>query len=171
MAYLLSPDIGLVVWTCLVFILALILVSKFGWRPVLDFIDKHENEVKEEIEQAKTSSKALELAKLKYEEKLNVADSEAEDIVLLARQKAEVIKKELITATELKSKELMLATEKSLHAEKEKMMQEVYGMMTKSSVSAVEFLLKRSITSDDQEKLISDFIAQNYLLQDIKKID
>ena len=46
---LVTPAIGLMFWTCVVFILLLILLKKFAWKPILKAVDDRNNSIEEAL--------------------------------------------------------------------------------------------------------------------------
>lgn len=106
MEALIHPHFGLTFWTIFIFILLLILLSKFVWKPMLDAIDAREKKIAGDLEQAKKAREEAEkykadiekrLAELKneikkrYDEAVYEANTEKEKIIEKAHKQAEVM--------------------------------------------------------------------------------
>ena len=50
---LVTPAIGLMFWTCVVFSLLLILLKKFAWKPILSAVDERNSGIEEALALAK----------------------------------------------------------------------------------------------------------------------
>src|ERR1044071_7251049 len=61
-ASLIKPGIGLIVWTTIVFVLLIFLLSKYAWKPILNAIKEREEGITNALsaaEKAKEEMKAL----------------------------------------------------------------------------------------------------------------
>ena len=46
---LVTPGIGLIFWTSVVFIVLIILLKKFAWKPILEAVEKRSNSIEEAL--------------------------------------------------------------------------------------------------------------------------
>jgi F-type H+-transporting ATPase subunit b len=46
---LVTPAIGLMFWTVVIFILLLVILKKFAWKPILKAVDDRNNSIKEAL--------------------------------------------------------------------------------------------------------------------------
>lgn len=44
---LVTPDLGLIVWTTVVFCILLFLLAKFAWKPILNAVNQREKSIEE----------------------------------------------------------------------------------------------------------------------------
>ena len=49
---LITPDLGLIIWTSIVFVLLLLLLAKFAWKPMLKAVNDREAKISESLELA-----------------------------------------------------------------------------------------------------------------------
>jgi F-type H+-transporting ATPase subunit b len=87
---LLIPEIGLIFWHTVSFLILLFLLTKFAWKPVLKAIKDREDNIQNALDSAEKAK--LEMARL---------TNENEQLLKEARQERDVILKE---AKELKDK-------------------------------------------------------------------
>ena len=69
---LVTPGIGLIFWTSIVFLLLVLILKKYAWKPILDAVDKRSKSIEDAInaaDEAKSSLAQLneERAKIKKE--------------------------------------------------------------------------------------------------------
>ena len=43
---LVTPDFGLIFWTSIVFIILLLILKKFAWKPIIDNVDARNTKIK-----------------------------------------------------------------------------------------------------------------------------
>ena len=49
---LVTPDLGLIVWTTVVFCILLFLLAKFAWKPILNAVNQREKSIEEALNKA-----------------------------------------------------------------------------------------------------------------------
>ena len=54
---LITPSFGLVVWTVITFLLLLIILKKFAWKPILGAVSERENCIKNALASAENARK------------------------------------------------------------------------------------------------------------------
>ena len=57
---LVTPAIGLVFWTSVVFILLIFILKKFAWKPILDSVDKRNKNIEDALQSAEKAKKEME---------------------------------------------------------------------------------------------------------------
>src|ERR671939_603266 len=98
--FLVSPNVGLMIWTLLAFIVAMLVLRKYAWPAITNALDKRQRAIEESIDVAeRTRSEAQELLQ-EYRERLREARIQAE-----TRRAIQEIRNEVADLT-------VLATEK-----------------------------------------------------------
>src|SRR5688572_2005856 len=91
---LLTPDSGLIIWQAIIFILLVILLSKFAWKPILGSLKEREESIQNALD---TADKArAEMAKLTADNEslLKQAREERDKMLKEAREVANRLKDE-----------------------------------------------------------------------------
>ena len=57
---LVTPAIGLVFWTSVVFILLIFILKKFAWNHILDSVDKRNKNIEDALQSAENAKKEME---------------------------------------------------------------------------------------------------------------
>ena len=96
---LVTPDIGTIFWMLLMFIILLVILKKFAWKPILNALDNREKSIedslrsadraREEMEQLKADNeKIMAEARLERDNMLKETKQTSEKILSQAREKA-----------------------------------------------------------------------------------
>ena len=88
-------DLGLIVWTLILFGLFATILGKFGWGPILKVIEEREKTVKDAVEGAHRVKTEAEALLAQHRELLREATREREEIVKRAIVEAEQLKASL----------------------------------------------------------------------------
>lgn len=152
-------DLGLIIWTLVLFVLFAGILARFGWGPILQVVEEREKSVKEAVEgahQAKTEAEAL-LAK--HHELLRDATREREEILKRTMADAEAMKADLSARAKAESDQILQRAKEQIEREKTRAILELRSEVGDLAVEAASRIIKSSLTPDAQKKLVDDFIT------------
>lgn len=86
----------LAVWTGVVFLLLLVILTKFAWKPIVEGLDKRERNLANQIDQAEAANQKAKDLLADYERKLVEAQEQVRGIMDQGRRDAEQAGRELI---------------------------------------------------------------------------
>src|ERR671920_1109864 len=116
-SFLVSPDVGLMIWTLLVFGLSLYLLSKLAFPRIAEALDKRQRAIEESIDSAERTRREAEQLLSEYRERLAEARGQADDIVSRARKTGEAAEAEIVASARSKREEMMEQTRRDIEAE------------------------------------------------------
>lgn len=88
---LLLPGLGLIVWNSLFFLIAVGVLTKFAWKPILSMLDARDENIARSLEQARAAREELSGVKTESQQILRQARKEREEILVGARKERERI--------------------------------------------------------------------------------
>jgi F-type H+-transporting ATPase subunit b len=158
--FLVSPDIGLMIWTLLAFIIALLILRKYAWPAITEALDKRQRAIVESIETAeRTRTEAQQLLQ-EYRERLREARRQADEIVARARKAGEVHERETLEKARGQREELMQQTRRDIEAETRRAIQEIRGEVADLTVIATEKVTRKALDEDDQKRLVEEALTE-----------
>ena len=83
---LVTPALGLVIWTTLAFLILLVLLRKFAWKPILTAVKERDTFIEESLNAAEKAKLEMESLKASNEELLKQAREER-DAIFAKREK------------------------------------------------------------------------------------
>src|SRR3954453_14566026 len=95
-SFLVKPDIGLMVWTLVVFGLTLFFLWKVAFPRIAEALDKRQRAIEDSIDAADPPRREPAELLSEYRERLADARGQADDIVSRARRTAEASENEII---------------------------------------------------------------------------
>src|SRR6266540_7165240 len=93
-SFLVSPDVGLMIWTLLAFGITMFLLAKLAFPRISDALAKRQHAIEESIDAAERTRREADELLAEYRERLKEARVQAEEIVVRARKAAEVHERE-----------------------------------------------------------------------------
>ncbi len=158
--FLVSPNVGLMIWTLLSFLVAFFVLRKYAWPQISAALEKRQRAIEESIETAeRTRSEARDLLE-EYRERLREARSQADDIVVRARKAAEVHEREATEEARRRREELLEQTRRDIEAETRRAISEIRGEVADLTVAATEKVTRRTLTEEDQRRLVDEALSE-----------
>src|SRR3954453_18235004 len=159
-SFLVSPNVGLMIWTLLVFGISLWLLSKLAFPRIAEALDKRQRAIEESIEASERTRTEADRLLDEYRERLADARGQADDIVARARKTGEAHENEVLAEAKAKREEMMEQTRRDIEAETRRAIQEIRSEVADLTVAATEKVTRKSLTGDDQKRLVEEALAE-----------
>src|SRR5579862_8931469 len=152
-SFLISPNVGLMVWTLLLFALSMILLWKLAFPRISEALDRRQRAIEESIDAAEeTRRKADELLD-EYRERLAEARTQAQEIIDRARQAGEAHERESEEEAIRRREQLMERTRREIDAETRR-------EVAVNTALATEKVTRKTLTDEDQERLVKEALDE-----------
>jgi F-type H+-transporting ATPase subunit b len=158
--FLVSPDVGLMIWTFLAFIVALLVLRKYAWPAITQALDKRQHAIEESIDTAERArADASELLE-EYRQRLREARAQADEIVARARKAGEVHERESLEEARVRRDELLEQTRRDIEAETRRAIQEIRAEVADLTIMATEKVTRKALDADDQRRLVEEALGE-----------
>lgn len=155
-----SIDLNTMIWSIINFLVLLAILYKFLYNPLLGVLEKRKEEIANNLSHAEASRKEAEVMFADYKKQLEDASSEAQEIIGKANKAAEEAKNELIAQAREEAAAITKKAQEEIKREKEQAMKEVRDEIAGLAVLAAGKVLEKSLTKEDHEKMVNDFVSQ-----------
>ena len=159
-SFLVSPDIGLMIWTLVVFILSMIVLSKLAFPRIAEALDRRQRAIEESIESAERLKVEADQLIGEYRQRLTDARQQADDIVARARKTGEAAHAEAVADARRKHDEMLEQTRREIQVETQRAIQEIRSEVADMTVRATEKVTRKSLTDADQRRLVDDALSE-----------
>jgi F-type H+-transporting ATPase subunit b len=159
-SFLVSPDVGLMIWTLLVLVISMYILSKVAFPRIAEALDKRQRAIEDSIDTAaRTKAEAEELL-AEYRERLKEARVQAEDIVTRARKAGEQAERDSLEAGRAKREELLQQARRDIQAETSRAIGEIRAEVADLTVMATEKVTRKTLTPEDQRRLVEEALGE-----------
>lgn len=159
-SFLVTPSLGLMIWTLLAFGITLFLLNKLAFPKIAEALDKRRVAIDESISHAEQAKRDADELLEEYRARLKEAREQAEDIVSRARKAADSMADESKVAARQQREELMEATRRDIEAETRRAVEQIRKEVADLTVLATEKVTRKSLTPDDHRRLIQDALGE-----------
>ncbi len=158
--FLVSPNVGLMIWTLLAFGVTLLVLNKFAFPAIRDALDKRVKMIEDSIADAEKARAESDELLAEYRERLKDARVQADEIVMRARKNAEVFEQDSTEEARAKRAEMLEQTRRDIEAETRRAIEEIRGEVADLTVLATEKVTGRLLTDSDQQRLVDEALAE-----------
>src|SRR3954469_2651137 len=159
-SFLVSPNIGLMIWTLVVFGLSMFLLYKLAFPRIAEALDRRQKAIEESIDAAEHTRAEAEQILAEYRERLAEARGQADEIVSRARKTGEAAENEILADARSKREEMMDQTRRDIEAETRRAIQAIRAEVADLTVLATEKVARKSLTGEDQKRLVDEALAE-----------
>jgi F-type H+-transporting ATPase subunit b len=159
-SFLVSPDVGLMIWTLLVFVISMYVLSKLAFPRIAAALDKRQRAIEESIDVAERTRTEADRLLEEYRERLTEARQQADEIVARARKTAENNESEAIADAKRKREEMMAQTRRDIEQETRRAIQAIRAEVANLTVLATEKVTRKTLTDDDQKRLVEEALSE-----------
>jgi F-type H+-transporting ATPase subunit b len=158
--FLVSPNVGLMIWTLLAFGATLFLLNRLAFPRIAEALDKRRRAIEESIEHAERAKREADELLEEYRARLREAREQAEDITARARKAADALAEQTKAAASQQREELLATTRRDIEAETRRALDEIRKEVANLTVIATEKVTRKSLTPDDHRRLIEEALGE-----------
>lgn len=160
---LLVPEIGLLVWNTIAFLVLVFLLGKFAWKPIMKGISDREQSIDEALNKAELARQEMARLSSQNEELMKQAREERDQILKEAKALKDGIVNEAKTQAQAEGAKLIEKARIEIENQKKAALAELKGQVSALSLDIAERVLRTQL--DDkakQQELV------NNLLKDVE---
>lgn len=156
---LITPELGLMFWTLVTFLLLLVLLGKFAWGPILTAMNAREDGIRSQIDNARKEREEAQRLLDEHRALLNQARKERADAVEAGRRDAERLKADILEDARKQREQLVQSAQVQIDAGLRQARSELKGEAADLAIRAAGKLIGGSLDNATQRKLVEDYLA------------
>lgn len=148
---LITPELGLIFWTTLSFLILLFILRKFAWKPILGAVNSREEGIIDALASAEKARLEMQNLKADNERILNEARAEREAMMKDARE----IKSKMISDAKEQAQEqankMIKQAQVAIESEKKSAMIELKNQVASLSIDIAEKVVRAELSNKDKQ--------------------
>jgi len=148
------------IYTFVVFLLLLLILGKFAWGPIVQGLDKREQGIADQIEEAKQGAEKATQTLEQYQAKLAAATEEVKELMAQARRDAESAKERILSEAQEAAERERERALSDIEAAKNKALTELAQKSVDTAVALAARVVRKEINPDDHANLIKESLQQ-----------
>lgn len=153
-------DLGVTIATVAIFLILLLVLRRFAWKPILTQLQRREKAIADSIaaaEQRETQAQAL-LAS--YRSRLDQIEAEARQILAKGRQEGLEAKEKLLAEAREEARKLADEQRRDIERGKQDALRELYERTTQLAAEMAGQVLSRRLSPDDQRRIMAASLGE-----------
>ena len=159
-SFLVSPGLGLMIWTLIAFFVSMFILSKYAFPRISEALEKRARLIQDSIDHAEQTRQEADKLLEEYRARLKEAREQAEDILVRSRKAAEQFEAESKEKAQKEHQEAMERTRKEIQAETRRALDEIRKEVAELTIVATEKVARKSLDADDQKRLIEEALSE-----------
>jgi F-type H+-transporting ATPase subunit b len=159
-SFLITPNVGLMVWTLLLFVISMYILYKLAFPRITAALDRRQHAIEESIDHADRVRHEADEILAEYRERLKEARGQAEDIIDRARKAGEVHERDSEAEAKARREQLMEQTRRDIELETRRAIEDIRREVADLTVAATEKVTRKVLTEEDQQRLVQEALSE-----------
>ena len=161
---LVTPEIGLIFWTTVVFSLLLVVLKKYAWKPILSAVDERNKSIEDALKAADKAKEEMLSLNADNERILMEAKKERDILLKEGREIKDSIIAEAKDNAKVDAEKILTTAKEQIINEKMKAITELKNQVAELSIEIAEKILKSELQDlNKQKELVTTAIANKDL--------
>ena len=157
---LVQPDIGLYIWTIVVFLGLLVAFNHLAWKPLKATLQAREDSIRKSLDDARQAREELQRLRSESAKMLAEARAEADTILSRTREDANRFRDEMKEKAHADANTIGKNAEQRIEMETSRALQQIRAEAVEFSVAIASKILQRNVSKEDNERLIEETFRQ-----------
>jgi F-type H+-transporting ATPase subunit b len=159
-SFLISPNVGLMVWTIVVFLISLFVLRRWVFPLIGEALDKRAKSIEGDIDSAAQLRQEADKILEEYRERLKEARAQSEEIVQRARQTADSHEHEAREKGQEILAEAAKRAERDIEAATKRALDDIRREVADLTIMATEKVTRKTLNDADQRRLVEEALAE-----------
>jgi F-type H+-transporting ATPase subunit b len=156
---LLSPNTGLMFWTLLIFIVLLVILSRFAFKPLTAAVEARERKLDEAIKAAQDDRQAAAALLADQQRAVETARADAQRLLAEARTTGEKLRAEMLEQTKHQQHELLARARAEIDTERKRAIADLRREAVELALAGASKVIERNLDDQTNRKLVESFLA------------
>jgi F-type H+-transporting ATPase subunit b len=151
---------GLMIWTIICFAITFFVLRKYAFGPIQQMIDTRRERIEQAIAEADNARQEARNLLEEHKKLIGQAKTEAEEILTEARRVGEAQRERVRVETEEDRQRRLEETRRQIEQATHQALGQIRDEVGKLSLLAAEKITRKTLTGDDQQRLIDEALAE-----------
>ncbi|MBD0255521.1 MAG: F0F1 ATP synthase subunit B [Cytophagales bacterium] len=161
---LITPEFGLLFWQTITFLVLLLLLGRFAWKPIMSSLREREETIEGALRSAELARQEMTKLRADNERLLDEARAERDAMMRKAQQTADAIVEEAKNKAAAESNRIVESARTAIQSERQAAIDDIRRQVATLSVDIAEKVIRRQINGDTQQRqLVDQFVKDIHL--------
>ncbi len=155
-----SLELGQIITQIIGFLIAIVILKKFAWKPLLSMLEERRNKIKSEFAAIEEERKKTEKLNADYQSKLKDIDSLSRVKIQEAAQEGQIMANQIKEIARNEAKEIVTKAREDIGRDVEKAKVQLRDDVVNLTLQITEKLMGEKLDAEKDKKLVARFIDE-----------
>jgi len=156
---LLEPNLGLMVWTLIIFVALAIILAKAAFPKILAAVEAREQALEDAIQSAKRDREEAARTLAEHKAALDASRGEAQKIIVDARAAAERVRSDLVEQAHAEQTSMLARARQEIESEKAKAILALRKEAVDLAIAGASKVIEKNLDQQGNRELVEKFLA------------
>jgi F-type H+-transporting ATPase subunit b len=154
-----KPDTGLMVWTLVIFVILMFVLSRYAFGPITAAVEAREKALEDAIEGAKRDREAAAKLLQEHQAAIDAARGEAQKIIAEGRAVGEKMRGDLLETTRKEQQDMLERARREIESEKDKAIVQLRREAVDLALAGASKVIEQNLESQKNRQLVESYLA------------
>lgn len=157
---ILDPRFDLGIWTIVVFVLLFLVLRKYAWGPMLEGLQKREQNIHNAIAEAHQTREEAHKLRDQFQAEIARAHEKVRDILDEARREAQQVKDDMLAKARAEIQGERDRLRREIDTARDQAIQELWNQTAQLAALVSTKAIRRQLTTDDHRRLVDEALTE-----------
>lgn len=154
-----QPDTGLMIWTLVIFILLMFVLSRYAFGPLTRAVEARERSLQEAIDAAKRDRDAAAKLLQEHQASIEAARGDAQKLIVDGRAMAEKMRADLLAQTRKEQQDMLERARQEIESERDKAMALLRREAVDLALAGASKVIEENLESAKNRQIVERYLA------------
>jgi F-type H+-transporting ATPase subunit b len=154
-----KPDTGLMVWTLIIFVILMFVLSRYAFGPITAAVQAREKALEDAIEGAKRDREAAAKLLQEHQAAIDAARGEAQKIIAEGRAVGEKMRSDMLEQTRKEQQDMLERARREIESEKDKAIMQLRREAVDLALAGASKVIEQNLESQKNRQLVESYLA------------
>lgn len=156
---LLSPNTGLMFWTLVIFLILLVVLTRFAFKPITAAVEAREKALEDAMEAARRDREEAAALLAEHRQLVKQAHDDAQRFIAEGRVAGEKVRAEVVEQAHREQQQLLERARNEITSERDRAIAELRREAVNLAVLGAGKVIEKNLDNDSNRKLVEAFLA------------
>lgn len=156
---LLEPNVGLMFWTLIIFVLLCVILAKFAFKPLFAAVEAREKALEDAIEGAKRDRAEAADLLAQHRAQLEAGRGEAQKLIADGRAVSEKMRSDLLAQTKQQQEEMIEQARRVIEGEKAAAIASLRSEAVDLAIAGASRVIEQNLDSTNNRRIVETFLS------------
>jgi ATP synthase F0 subunit b len=150
----------LAIWTILVFIVVLIVLGRYAWKPILDGLHKREENIQAAVEDARRARDEAQQMRNQLQQEMARSEAKVQQMIEEGRRNAQRNADELIAKAKAEAQAERQRLHREIETARDQALQQIWSQAATLAAAVSSKAIRRELTPEDHRRLVDEALVE-----------